>query len=129
MFGFYLDPALTTLAVELSIAADEDLAEPKFAAAVVYFGSPCKGDVLRAADAGDVMIFTDGSLDFPSNAFRLARSAFDLESAAPGAPLIIGRMLTGGHDSAVPVWIGLASRGLPSGMYRGVRLVTSEVVG
>lgn len=129
MFDFFLDPALTTNAGRLLMPAMTSALPGAMAVTKAYFGSRDKGALLRAPGNGEILIFLDdGASGLPLERFRLARSEAELSEASPGGALVIGSSLPGGADNAISLWIGLDADGVLPGEYKGVRLVTSEVM-
>lgn len=126
MFGFFLDPSLTTPAQRIQIAATAE-GQPK--PVCIYFGSRSADALMQAATGEDILLFASGSADgYEAGHFRLALSEPELAVAAFGAALPIGAVLAGGPANALRILIELIESDQSAGLYMGIDLMTTEVI-
>lgn len=100
----------------------------------IYLGSTIPGKRFRAASNPGIdeiavsIVDTDPGGGQSVAAVRLARTAEDLDSATPGAPLNIGTEISSGAGNAVEVHIRIEADNLDAGTYSDLSLMTSPLV-
>lgn len=126
MFGFFLDPSLTTPARQIQVAAT---AAGQLTPVCIYFGSRRADALIQTATGEDILLFASGSAGgYEAGHFRLGLSEPELAAAAFGAALPVGAALSGGPENALRIWIELAASDQSAGLYTGIDLMTTEVI-
>lgn len=132
-FGFYLDPALTTLFTgKLAFAQDVDAPAP--ADRVLYLGNPAAGKTLYAASNPGVDSILVSIVDaatgsgLPASAVKLASTAGGLAGATAGAALNLGTSIAGGAAGARAVHVRV-SYTAAQGSFADLSLQTNQVIG
>lgn len=128
---FYADAGLTT---PLTQGGVTQISNGPAVDSLIYFGSTAAGTKLQAATDPGVDPVTLEALDsapatgIAATALRFALSAAGLDSATPGAALVLGTTLLSGAVNAVPVFVRTDSGIATPGTYADLALRVADVV-
>lgn len=129
-WNFYADAGLTALAVGGAAIASVGSTQDR----VLRFGSPATDKTLQAASnpGTDPVTITPADAapgsGIEASAIQLALSAAGLDSATPGAPVVVGTTLNSGAAGAVLIYVRTARGALGVGNYADISLVTNAVI-
>ncbi len=131
-FGFYSDPALTTM-LSSSLVFMQDMVAQVPQDRMIWLGDPDPSNTLfESSDPGvaDIYVFVqDSNSDsgMPAEAVKISGSASGLDDAVAGEPLLLGPSISGGVENAIEIHIRVDWSGT-SGVFNDVSLTTNDVI-